>query len=390
MRRMMREDHLDAIVLSRNVNVFYATGSRFVFIDRDGPNALTPQSCAVVTHETDVYCQRFGPFDTDEVAQHTTWSPHLELYTDELELVLILKDFGVGHGARVGIEWGPKLCTGINPIKYEALRQRVARELGAEFADSTTTICKVMAVKSAVEIERMKVSVAAASRATSRILKVVELGMKEVDIARTLRRFMLEEGADGASNAQVMGLDASGRRFGSCTALDRPVEPGWVAFDVGASYRRYHSDVNRGIFLGREPTPAERKAFACRVGANEVLDRTIKPGVSLDAALAAMKSYIEAQGGLVLEHDGLITGGHSLGLESYQRPNFAPSSSQPEFQNTNGEVVFEPGMMFTYEMPMRMPGSTTVFNVEDDVVVTDTGVENMSAMLDRDLHVKLS
>ncbi len=53
-------------------------------------------------------------------------------------------------------------------------------------------------------------------------------------------------------------------------------------------------------------------------------------------------------------------------------------------------MLFQPGMMFTYEMAIRLPDpeSNAFFNIEDDVVVTETGVENMTAMLSRDLCVK--
>jgi len=50
--------------------------------------------------------------------------------------------------------------------------------------------------------------------------------------------------------------------------------------------------------------------------------------------------------------------------------------------------MFEAGMTFTLETPILLPGSTADFNVEDDIVVTDTGVENMSSMLSRELMVK--
>ena len=45
-RRMMKKDNLDALLLARNVNVFYASGSRFVFVAKDAPSALAPQSTA--------------------------------------------------------------------------------------------------------------------------------------------------------------------------------------------------------------------------------------------------------------------------------------------------------------------------------------------------------
>jgi Xaa-Pro aminopeptidase len=388
-RRMIREDRLDALMLSRNVNVFYMTGSRFVFVDRDGPTAGVPQTIAIVTRDADIYCQRFGPFDTEDVPRETTWSQTLVLYQDELELLEILKHHGVPKGARIGVEWGPSLCTGINPLRFQLLQQRLQEELSAEIVDSTTTVWKVTAVKSALEIERMRVAVGVAARALDRIIKWVEIGMNELDVARMAQQFMLEEGGDGVSHAQVMGMPDNSGRFGSCNALDRRIERGWVNLDIGAKYRRYASDINRGTFLGRGPTPDEEKLYACRIGANAVLDRTIKPGVSIDDAVFSMKAYVEAQGCTIAENRGGLFGGHAIGLEHYQRPSLAPSISMPELQNADGKVLFEPGMMFTYEMPVRLEGCRAAFNVEDDVVVTATGVENMSAMLSREMQVKL-
>ncbi|HBY96052.1 MAG: Xaa-Pro peptidase family protein [Ardenticatenaceae bacterium] len=387
-RSIMREHNIDALVLSRNVNVFYATGSRFVFVAKDGPVGIAPQSAAIITQDADVYCQRFGPFDSDEVALHTTLSESLEQYTDEMELVGILNDYGVRRGDRVGFEWGPGLCTGINPLKFETLKQRIENEVGAEVVDSTPTLWKLTAVKSPLEVERMKVAVAAAARAMERVYDAIEIGMNELEVSRMVSRFMLEEGGEGVGHAQVMARGDGTLRFGSCNALDRAIERGWVNLDIGATYKRYHSDINRGLFLGREPTADERKLYEVRVGADEVLDRVIKPGVCVDDALAAMKQYIEDQSCVLQENRGVLFGGHGIGMESYQRPNLAPSSAMPELQNADGKVLFEPGMMFTYEMPIRLPGSDAFFNVEDDVVVTETGVENMNAMIGRDLRVK--
>jgi Xaa-Pro aminopeptidase len=384
----MREHGLNALVLSRNVNVYYMTGTRFVFVGMDAPVFAAPQSTAIVTQEADIYCQRFGVFDTDEVPLHTTWAQFIELYRDELDLVTILADYGVGRGHRVGFECGPGLWTGINPLKFQRLEKSIARELGAEVVDSTPTVLKMTAVKSPLEVERMKVAVRAAARAMERLFDVIEIGMSEVDAARKVSQFMLEEGADGVHHAQVMSQTDGGLTFNSCNALDRPIEKGWVNLDIGAKYKRYGSDINRGIFLGREPTVEERRLYGVRVGANEVLDKTIKPRVSVDDTLTVLKQYVERQGCVLQENRGTPFGGHGIGMETSQRPNLTPSSSMPELQNAEGKVVFEPGMMFTYEMPIRLPGSEALFNVEDNVVVTETGVENMNSMLSREFRVK--
>jgi Xaa-Pro aminopeptidase len=388
-RKLMEEDNLDALVLSRNVNVFYLTGSRFGFVGFDTPVVLCPQSCAIITPSADIYCQRFGPFDTDAVAEHTTMSESFEHYDDELELVSILKDYGIRRGQRIGIEWGPGLCTGINPVKFEKLSQSLEKELGAEFVDATPTIWRMTGIKSKLEIERMKFAVAASAQAMARLLDSIEIGMTELEVARRARIYMHEAGADRVGHAEVMGT-GNGPDLITCDPVDRPLQAGYVQLDWGAKYKHYWSDISRGIFLGRRPTKNEIKLYECRVGVNGVMDRTIKPGVCVDDVLAEVNKYVQKCGCVMQEFEGMIFGGHGIGLEMYQQPGLFPSSAQPAFQNNEGKVLFQPGMMFTLETAIELPGAERpFFNVEDDVVVTETGVENMNSMLSRELRVRL-
>ncbi|HZQ05980.1 MAG TPA: Xaa-Pro peptidase family protein [Anaerolineae bacterium] len=389
-RRIMQDDNLDVLLLGRNVNVFYMSGSRFVFVGMDAPVALAPQSTAIITQDADIYSQRFGPFDTDEVALHTVSSEQLELYDDEMEIVNILKDYGVKRGARIGTEWGNGLCVGINPLKFMKLQQRLCDELGAEIVDASPTIWKMTGVKSDLEIERMKVAVNAAARAMERVYDLIEIGMTELQVSKLASQFMLEEGADAISHAQVMSEGKANISLMSCNAVDRPIESGWVHLDIGAKYRRYGSDINRGIFLGRAPTAEERKMYEIRKTCSQVLDRTIKPGVSVDDVLDTLQAYLATQGCHLKEVGGAIMAGHCLGLEPYQHPNLMPAFTQPEFRNKEGKFLLEHGMLFTYEMAIDMPGytSTAFFNIEDDVVVTPDGVENMNANLSREMRVK--
>lgn len=387
-RQTMIDDKLDALILARNVNVFYMTGSRFVFVGMDAPVALAPQTTAIITQEADIYCQRFGPFDTDAVGLHTTLSESLEFYDDESELLNILKDYGIRSGARVGIEWGTGLCTGINPIKFLQLKEAMENELNIEIVDGTITIAKTMAIKSTLEIERMRVAVEAAARAMDRVLNYIEIGMSEAEVSTKVSQFMLEEGGERISHAQVMG-QGGGLRFGSCDALDRNIEKGWVNLDIGCKFRRYGSDINRGVFLGREPTPEEMRLYECRKGVNDLLDQIIKPGVIMDDVIAQMKDFVERRGCVLKKNRGAYFAGHNIGLENYQPPSFAPSYLQPAFQNEEGKVAFESGMMFTYEMPVELPGCNAAFNIEDDVLVTNDGVENMNSMLSREVRVKI-
>ena len=198
--------------------------------------------------------------------------------------------------------------------------------------DGTPTIQKMLAVKSGFEIDRMRAAVGAAARAMERVYDVIELGMNEIEVSNMASQFMLEEGGERISHAQVMAEGEEAVNLLSSDAVNRPVGVGWVHLDIGCKVGRYGSDINRGIFLGREPTPAEVKLYEVRKGICELMDEMIKPGVTFDALLDAMEAYVQSRDVVMKPLGGVPFGGHSIGLEPYNPPNLVPSAAQPALQ----------------------------------------------------------
>jgi Xaa-Pro dipeptidase len=67
--------------------------------------------------------------------------------------------------------------------------------------------------------------------------------------------------------------------------------------------------------------------------------------------------------------------GHGLGMEGHEAPYIYAAN----------DLILTPGMTFTVEPGIYLPGRNGV-RIEDDVVVTETGGESLSDM-DRDLQV---
>ncbi len=390
-RSLMEEAGLDAVIFARNVNVYYITGSRFVFVGFDAPLALAPQTTAFITKDADVYCQRFGPFDSDDVSIDTTLSASFEMYDSELELPSILSDYGIDAGSRIGIEWGSGNCTGINPLKFMELKTRLEGN-GIEVVDSNPLLRRLFAIKSPYEIELMSTAVGAAARAMNRLYGEIELGMNAKQVAAITNRLMLDEGGEWPDHTQVMSEGDGSQELKSSDPVNQILAPGWVHLDLGCRVGRYASDINRGLFLGRQPTAREVEVFDVRRGVNDLLDTLIKPGVEIDSVVQAAKEYVEGNGMSISEIGGFTFAGHSIGMENYIGPHLVPNAAQPEMVGVdpNEPAVFERGMMFTYECTVSLPDGerSPFFNVEDDVVVTEDGVRNMSAEVSRDLVVK--
>jgi len=374
-RRVMENSELEALMLTQNTHVYYATGIQSVGICR--PDHPFPQPTVLITRDNVALARRANP-ETDVIGHETTWIDDFEYIRSETDIADVLRKYGVRRGDRVGTELGPGMRNGITPRNLEIIRKRAWDELSAQIVDGSTAIWKIRAVKSRLEVNRMRRSVEATARAMDRCLYVFEKGMNQLDLARKAAVYMLEEGATMVDNMQVYDPPFSG-----AMALDREIEEGYLGLDLSAIYKYYVSDLYRLGLLGSQPTQDEERLYECRAGVNQVLEDAIRPGATTDEVVAKAREYVE-------EMDCVMGAGagHGIGLEAHESPGLYPAELQPEFQNDEGEVVIEEGMMFALEPSVGMDGLKHRFNCEDNVVVTNSGCENMNAFLSRDLRVR--
>jgi Xaa-Pro aminopeptidase len=130
--------------------------------------------------------------------------------------------------------------------------------------------------------------------------------------------------------------------------------------DWGASGRLYQSDLTRVLAVHRIP-PKLDQIHALVLAAQRKALAAIRPGVQAQAIDAEARSVIAAAGfGQFFGH-GL---GHGLGLEIHEGPAIRQNSA----------TVLQPGMVFTVEPGIYLPGWGGV-RLEDDVLVTPDGCE---------------
>ena len=139
-----------------------------------------------------------------------------------------------------------------------------------------------------------------------------------------------------------------------------------VVLDFGGVYDSYCVDLTRTVSVG----PASARAREVYAAVREALDRAIAavaPGRSRFDIDAAARDALGRHG--LAEAFGHGTG-HGLGIEVHEDPRI--SRRRPDVDTEDEEVAA--GMIFTIEPGAYLPGWGGV-RIEDDVLVTDTGVE---------------
>jgi Xaa-Pro aminopeptidase len=241
----------------------------------------------------------------------------------------------------------------------------LARDLpGVELVPAKGLVEQLRMVKDAGEVEILRQAARIADEAFEHILSFVRPGVTEKEVAWELETFMRSKGADSASFDTIV---ASGARSAlpHGVASDKPIAEGeLVTFDFGAYYRGYCSDLTRTVMVGKE-TGKHREIYDIVLEAQMHALENLRPGMTGKEADALTRNIIQRYG--YSDYFGHGTG-HGIGLEIHEAP----------WLSVTGETVLQPGMTVTVEPGIYLPGFGGV-RIEDDVVITDTGAERLTA-----------
>ena len=223
---------------------------------------------------------------------------------------------------------------------------------------------RVRLIKDGVELDTLREAGRRLGRLALEVPEFVRAGRTEraiaADIDTAVRRA-------GFSRPAFETIVASGPNSALPHArpTDRPVGVGQpTVLDFGGVYGGYCVDLTRTVQLG---AVSERQArlYAAVREAQDAAIRAVRPGVAASAIDAAARSVLERHGlGEAFGHGT----GHGLGLEVHEEPRIARQSPRLPDQ------VIEPGMVFTIEPGVYVPGVGGV-RIEDDVLVTVDGCE---------------
>jgi Xaa-Pro dipeptidase len=159
-------------------------------------------------------------------------------------------------------------------------------------------------------------------------------------------------------------------QFGPSSALphgastSRPLAQGEaVLIDAWDKPEGYYYDITRSTFFG-DPTEEYRKIWEVVLDAQSAGIEKAAPGVPCFEVDAAARRVIEKAGyGEYFTHRL----GHGLGIDVHE----------PPYMVGHEKTILEPGMTFTSEPGVYLPGRFGV-RIEDDILVTEKGAESLS------------
>jgi len=242
-------------------------------------------------------------------------------------------------------------------------RWETLRSGGLDLVPTQGIVEELRAVKDETELAALRRACAITDRVFERLLDVPFVGRTERDVSWELVKLFHDEGGQGLAFESIVGSGPTGARP-HARAGDRKIGAGeLVVIDAGTTIDGYASDYTRTFATG--PLDAEAKeAYETVLAAQRAALDGMRAGLSGVAADSLARSVIDGSAFAGAMGHGL---GHGLGLDVHEEPRLS----------TESDSVLAPGNVVTVEPGVYLEGRFGV-RIEDDVVVTEDGIENLT------------
>jgi Xaa-Pro dipeptidase len=343
---------LDALILNPGPSLVYLTGLHFHLSERPVVVIFQPGSTPfIVLPELELEKLKNLPFDIQAFPygeDPSTWESAFRKATSVAKLA----------GKQLGVE--PRQ---LRFLEFQLLSQAAPN---LKFTSAEESLANLRMYKDASELSCMRNAVAIAQKALEATLPQVKIGITELELAAELTLQLFRAGCD--PEVPFSPIVSSGPNSANPHAVpsQRKLQAGdMLVIDWGASHKGYFSDITRTFAIGRID-PELGKISQIVLKANTAGRNAAKPGVPMELVDRAARSVIEsASYGPYFTHRT----GHGLGMEGHEMPYIRAGNQQ----------LLEPGMTFTIEPGIYLPGRNGV-RIEDDVVIKTTGIECLTSL----------
>ncbi len=253
-------------------------------------------------------------------------------------------------------------------------------------------------IKSPREIALIRESTRIAGLAMMEAMRSSKAGMYEYEIEAIGDYIFKAHNAQGAAYFALVAAGKNSAYPHYHSAQTQTKDGDLILFDYAPDYKYYASDVTREFPINGKFTADQRELYGIYVKLYKALMTSIKPNVpmtkileevvaKMDAAIAGQTftnpKYKEAAvrfadtyrrrlnpeppaPGTPARPGGSL--GHTVGMEVH------------DVNTPHGDVLV-PGMVFTIEPALTIPEDRVYVRLEDVILMTDTGYENLSAFV---------
>ena len=275
------------------------------------------------------------------------------------------------------------------PSREQAFHGRLkAAAPGAELRDLDPVLDAMRLIKSPREIAVIREATRLSGLALMEGMRAARPGMREHELEAIGDWVFKRHGAQGFAYFALVaaGTNAHYPHYHGGAAELRDGE--LVLFDYAPDYKYYASDVTRMFPANGRFSPGQRELYATYVKLYMALMESIRPGVAPREIIETAVGRMEKVLGATAFQDTRNRAAAESFVERYRTTTRNSLGHMVGMEVHDVVVPFDtlkPGMVFTIEPPITIPGERVYVRLEDVILVTPAGYENLSAFVPMDV-----
>lgn len=248
------------------------------------------------------------------------------------------------------------------------------------FKNAYPLICAARTIKDADEIAEIRHALGITRDGIHAMMKAAKSGMYEYQLEGVFNKVLADAGVREPAFANIV----SAGRNNFYIHYEEPTgilhDGDLILTDVGARKNEYVSDISRAFPVNGKFTPQQKEIYTIALNVNKELMSLLVPGkISFEEIEAHSRKRVGEElvaAGYLGKDDDVSKyywhkGTHHIGLDVH---DVGPPGNP-----------IAPGMVFTIDVGIYMEDKNIGFRVEDNVVITDTGYEHLSADIVREI-----
>jgi len=286
---------------------------------------------------------------------------------------MLLDNNGFGKVTHAYLDLEKNIVIDTNLKTTERFAEDLKKQFSAIMVENVyPMLTKLRMIKSGKEVEAIRLAIKGTAYGLQSIRKHLKPGLYEHQIEALFQYAIKEYDNMGLAFDTIIASGKNAIVLHYPNPKDKIVDGALVLCDLGATHGQYRGDITRTYPANRKFNPLQKQVYETVLKANQLIIQMAKPGLKIvDLQQACLKFLAEAavkEGWIKTADDiGKIyyhNVGHHLGLDTHD-----PIAR---------DIALEPGCVITVEPGLYIKELGIGIRIEDNILITEKGCENLS------------
>jgi Xaa-Pro aminopeptidase len=254
----------------------------------------------------------------------------------------------------------------------------------AEVRDLDPILDEMRMVKSPREIALVREATRISGLALMEGMRTAAPGQFEYELTAVADYVFRKHNAQGVAYYALVAAGTNAHYPHYHASQTRLADGDLVLFDYAPDYKYYASDVTRMFPANGRFTPAQREIYTVYLRLYQALMTSIRPRVPVKAIVAEAVKEMDAVLASFATADPKVREAAQRFVDRYRTadPRSLGHFVGMEVHDVGVPIdTYQPGMIFTIEPALTVPEDKVYVRLEDVILITETGYENLSGFV---------